>query len=218
MIKIITLAPILSVFLILGFLNTSNATEHTIEVGSGGSNFVPAITNAIVGDTITFEWVDGNHTTTCDGSTGTSRPVGAAPWDEPMTSSDPLFSYVITVAGTYNYKCIPHFPMMVGTIEATISSITQTSSSFPEVYSLNQNFPNPFNPSTSIKFDIANTGFVNIKVYDNLGKEVSTLVNENLSAGSYQVNWNAAGLTSGIYFYRLETSDYVATKKMLLVK
>lgn len=218
MIKKITLAPILLAFLLVGALNNSNATEHIVEVGSGGSNFAPTTTNAIVGDTITFEWVDGDHTTTCDGSTGTSLPGGAATWDEPISSSTPTFSYVITVAGTYNYKCIPHFPHMVGTINATVSSITQTSSTFPEVYSLNQNFPNPFNPSTSIKFDIANTGFVNIKVYDNLGKEVSTLVNENLSAGSYQVNWNAAGLTSGIYFYRLETSDYVATKKMLLVK
>lgn len=218
MMRKITLVPLLLALFLLGFLSVSNATEHIIEVGQGGSLFVPGVTNAMVGDTVTFEWVDGDHTTTCDGSTGTSLPGGAATWDEVINSVSTTFSYVLTVAGTYNYKCIPHFPSMVGTINATVSSITQTSSSFPEVYSLNQNFPNPFNPSTSIKFDIVNAGFVKVKVYNNLGKEVSTIVNENLSAGSYQVNWNAAGLTSGVYFYRLETVDYVATKKMLLVK
>jgi plastocyanin len=218
MIKNITMASLLAAYFLFGGFNSSNATEHIILVGSGGAAFVPGVTNAIVGDTITFEWVDGDHTTTCDGSTGTSLPGGAATWDEPMNSVNTTFSYVITVAGTYDYKCIPHFPDMLGTINATLSSISLTNSSLPERYSLAQNYPNPFNPSTNIKFDIVNAGSVKIKVYNNLGKEVSTLVNENLSAGSYQVDWNAAGLTSGIYFYRLETIDYVATKKMLLVK
>ncbi|MCB0724202.1 MAG: T9SS type A sorting domain-containing protein [Ignavibacteriae bacterium] len=195
------------------------ATTHTIEVGAGsGFEFVPSSTNAIVGDTILFQWVDGDHTTTCDNSTGTSLPVGAATWDEPMNSGSTTFTYIITVAGTYNYKCIPHFPSMVGTINATVSSIFQTSSSLPERYNLNQNYPNPFNPSTNIKFDIANTGPVKITIYNSLGMQVETLVNENLSPGSYQVNWNASSISSGTYFYRIETDGFVETKKMLLIK
>lgn len=205
--------------LILAAYNVSFSATHVIMVGAGGgSSFSPAMTDAIVGDTIRFEWEEGDHTTTCDGSTGTSRPVGADPWDEAITSSSPLFIYVIEVAGTYNYKCIPHFPHMVGTINATVSSITQTSSSIPERFALNQNYPNPFNPSTNIKFDIAKEGFVKIAIYNMIGQEVATLVNGNLTAGRYEVNWNAARVNSGVYFYRLETSGFIDTRKMLLVK
>lgn len=205
----------LLIFLICGY-GTSHSTTHTIEVSS--FMFSPSSLSVLVGDTVMFQWIDGNHTTTCDGSTGTSRPAGADPWDEFMDDTHTTFFYPVTVAGTYNYKCIPHFPTMVGTFDATVSSITQTSTSLPEKFSLNQNYPNPFNPSTNIAFDIANAGFVKITIYNSLGKEVETLVNENLTPGSYQVDWNAAKVTSGVYFYRLESRDFVATKKMLLVK
>ncbi len=209
---------VFSLVLLFAAYNVSNSATHVIMVGSGGFSFAPATTNAMVGDTIRFEWEEGDHTTTCDGSTGTSRPTGADPWDEPISSSDPLFVYVIEVAGTYNYKCVPHFPSMVGTINATISNITQTSTIVPDKFALNQNYPNPFNPSTSIKFDIAKEGFVKLAVYNMIGQKVADLVNGNLTAGRYEVNWNALKVNSGVYFYRLETSDFIDTKKMLLVK
>jgi plastocyanin len=207
---------IFSVFTILIISGLAKATTHVIE--ASGMSFTPSMTNAAVGDTIRFEWVDGFHTTTCDGSTGTSRPVGAASWDEPLTDTDPLFIYVIQVAGTYNYKCNPHFPSMVGTIEATVSSITQISSSTPDRFALNQNYPNPFNPSTKIKFDIAKDGFAKLSIYNMIGQEVATLVNGNLAAGRYEVDWNALQVNSGVYFYKLETDGFIDTKKMLLVK
>ncbi|MCB0720810.1 MAG: T9SS type A sorting domain-containing protein [Ignavibacteriae bacterium] len=219
--KLLKTTLLLPVMVIIAFFSITNlnATTHTIEVGGGGGfSFVPSTTDAIVGDTILFQWVSGSHTTTCDGSTGTSRPAGADPWDQPMNSGSQTFTYVIAVAGTYNYKCIPHFPSMVGTINATVSSIFQTSSSLPERYNLSQNYPNPFNPSTNIKFDIANAGPVKITIYNSLGMQVETLVNENLSPGSYQVNWNASSISSGTYFYRIETDGFVETKKMLLIK
>lgn len=87
---------------------------------------------------------------------------------------------------------------------------------------LHQNYPNPFNPSTKIKFAIADFGFVSLKVYDVLGKEVATLVNEERAAGLYESEFSAniegESLTSGIYYYQLTTAGQVQTKKMILLK
>ncbi|MBU0561401.1 MAG: T9SS type A sorting domain-containing protein [Bacteroidetes bacterium] len=88
----------------------------------------------------------------------------------------------------------------------------------PTEYALYQNYPNPFNPSTVIKFQVPSSKYVKLQVYDVLGSEVQTLVNEQIKAGNYEVVFNAAGLPSGIYFYRLETADFVQARKLLLVK
>ncbi len=92
-----------------------------------------------------------------------------------------------------------------------------------ENFKLSQNYPNPFNPATNIKFDIPKSSFVKIVVYNSLGKEITTLVNEKLSAGSYEVSWlastgNGSGYPSGVYFYKIVTDEYVNIKKMVLVK
>jgi hypothetical protein len=89
----------------------------------------------------------------------------------------------------------------------------------PEDYSLSQNYPNPFNPSTHIGFRIADFGFVTLTIYNVAGEKVATLVSENLSAGSYEYQWDPRGLASGVYFYRLETDrGFTQTKKMLLIR
>jgi len=92
------------------------------------------------------------------------------------------------------------------------------SSEIPERFSLYQNYPNPFNPTTNIKFDIQKTSSTKLIVYDALGREVATLVNEELKAGSYQVDWSDSNYPSGVYFYRLQAGDFIETKKMLLLK
>ncbi|MBP9582674.1 MAG: T9SS type A sorting domain-containing protein [Ignavibacterium sp.] len=89
---------------------------------------------------------------------------------------------------------------------------------FPSTFFLNQNYPNPFNPSTSIQYQIAGISQVTLKVYDVLGNEVATLVNEAKPAGSYEVNFNASKLSSGIYFYKLQAGTFLKTKKMILMK
>jgi photosystem II stability/assembly factor-like uncharacterized protein len=96
--------------------------------------------------------------------------------------------------------------------------ISQTSTEIPDKFSLQQNYPNPFNPSTNIKFDIRKSGRAELKVYDILGNEIETLVNEPLTTGSYEVSFNGSHLASGIYFYVLKTGDFIESKKMLLVK
>ena len=93
---------------------------------------------------------------------------------------------------------------------------------FPSNYVLRQNYPNPFNPITKIKFQIPDFGFVNLKVYDVLGNEIATLVNEELPAGEYEIEFNTSTInhhpSSGIYFYQLKAGEFIQTKKMILLK
>ncbi|MGB8320593.1 MAG: T9SS type A sorting domain-containing protein [Ignavibacteriaceae bacterium] len=107
-------------------------------------------------------------------------------------------------------------------IRAYVSLITDVANQGAELtptkYSLSQNYPNPFNPATTINFQIAEDGFVSLKVYDILGNEVKTLVNEYINRGSYHAEFNGAGLASGIYFYKLQTDGYTAVKKLMLLK
>jgi hypothetical protein len=88
----------------------------------------------------------------------------------------------------------------------------------PTEFSLLQNFPNPFNPSTTIKYSVPQQSQVKIKVFDVLGEEIETLVNEEKPAGTYELTWNATNLPSGVYFYRLQVGDFIQTKKMILIK
>jgi hypothetical protein len=97
------------------------------------------------------------------------------------------------------------------------TGITSTNGT-ANTYSLSQNFPNPFNPTTSINFSILKDGLVKLVVYDVLGKEVATLVNDEQSAGNYQVTFDASKLTSGVYFYKLITDKFSDVKKMVLLK
>lgn len=113
-----------------------------------------------------------------------------------------------------------------------VIGVTPVSSQVPNTFELYQNYPNPFNPITKIKFDIPNgisnkgllqgspygTTLVQIKVYDALGREVETLVNEQLKPGTYETQWDASNYPSGVYFYKLEMSDYTQTRKLVLLK
>jgi len=99
-----------------------------------------------------------------------------------------------------------------------IIGIETISGIIPEKFELSQNYPNPFNPTTNIKLQIPKAGNVKLTVFDVTGKEVAILVNENLSAGEYKVDFNATGLTNGVYFYRIETAGFTEVKKMMLVK
>ena len=96
--------------------------------------------------------------------------------------------------------------------------IITISTNVPEGFSLEQNFPNPFNPVTSINFDIPKKGFVTLAVYDALGNLVKTIHNGELSAGSYKGDFDGTGYSSGVYFYRLQSGEFVQTKKMILTK
>ena len=99
-----------------------------------------------------------------------------------------------------------------------ISGINPVAGTIPESFSLSQNYPNPFNPATKVKFDLPNAGFTKLFIYDILGREITALVNENLTAGTYEVEWNASAYPSGMYFYKLESGYFSEVRKMILVK
>ena len=88
----------------------------------------------------------------------------------------------------------------------------------PKTFSLEQNYPNPFNPSTKIKYQIPNSGYVSLKIYDVLGEQVASMINKEQPAGSYEINFDASKLTSGIYFYQLKAGNNIQIKKMMLLK
>jgi hypothetical protein len=89
---------------------------------------------------------------------------------------------------------------------------------FPRTYHLMQNYPNPFNPSTTISFVVPSRSFVSLRIFDCIGREVGTLLDEELSAGNYTRQWNAFYLPSGVYYYRLQSGSFMETKKLLLLK
>jgi photosystem II stability/assembly factor-like uncharacterized protein len=97
-------------------------------------------------------------------------------------------------------------------------SVQPVISRVPSSLHLSQNYPNPFNPSTTIEFALPKSAFVTLRVHDLLGRQVGELVNEKLTPGTYKTQWNASGLASGVYFYRLTAGEYVETKKLLLLR
>jgi len=99
-----------------------------------------------------------------------------------------------------------------------VTSVAETDQHLPKKYALSQNYPNPFNPSTIISFDLPVNSFVSLKVFDLIGREVALIVSEELSAGSYSRTWNAASMSNGVYFYRLQARQHPAGKPVHLSK
>jgi len=99
-----------------------------------------------------------------------------------------------------------------------ITGIPAISNEVPNKFSLSQNYPNPFNPTTKISFDIPKQGFVSLKVFDVLGREMETLVNQQMNAGTYSMDFNGSKIVSGVYFYRLQSSEFTDVKKLVLIK
>jgi len=105
-----------------------------------------------------------------------------------------------------------------GGTDTILVSVKQTNDLAPSEFSLSQNYPNPFNPTTKISFSLKHSGLSTLKVYDLLGREIASLVNEYLTAGNYTIEWSGSNLSSGVYFYQIRSGDFVATKKMILQK
>lgn len=99
-----------------------------------------------------------------------------------------------------------------------ITSVKVVSTHTPSHFTLGQNYPNPFNPTTIISFSVPSREFVSLRVFDALGREVALLVSEELPEGTYSQQWNAARFASGTYFYRLQSGDFVETRKLLFLR
>ncbi len=158
------------------------------------------------------------------GTSFTNERISASPF---IPSTAAFFGDYIDIAA-HNGKIRPVWQRLSGgnlTLWTAIIdfpvAVSNQNNEVPREFSLSQNFPNPFNPSTMIKFRVpGNSNYVTLKVYNVLGKEVASLVNEALNAGEYEIEWNASSQPSGVYFYKLTNNDgsFSETKKMILVK
>ncbi len=139
--------------------------------------------------------------------------VGKSGWD-------PVGIFTENTTDTIKFKAVhmSKFGGGRGHISSTSGVGLENLEGIPTKYSLEQNYPNPFNPTTRIRYSIPRAGFVSIKVFNILGKEVATLVSQNQKAGNYELEFKANNLPSGMYFYTLRTNNITITKKMLLIK
>ncbi|MBN8569452.1 MAG: T9SS type A sorting domain-containing protein [Ignavibacteria bacterium] len=142
---------------------------------------------------------------------------GGVNWSQ-QTDSGTYYFYYINMRDSLYGLAIANFSKIFITGTGGVVNTSELSYTVTDNFSLSQNYPNPFNPSTTINYELPITNFVSIKVFDVLGNEVKTLVNEKQNAGSYSVDFNAAELPSGIYFYKLVTEKFSETKKMILIK
>jgi hypothetical protein len=125
-----------------------------------------------------------------------------------LTITDTLFLVSGTLKGTYTARVT----VTGGT------AVQENTTAAPREFGLNQNYPNPFNPSTSVSYRVAAAGYVSVKIFNALGQEAATLVNEVKQPGAYTATWNAAGFGSGMYFYTMKSGSFTETKKMILMK
>lgn len=189
-------------------------------------------------------WMDGFDPVAKAGTvlmTTTTRGIGGAPdvRELPCAIHNVLGNGNNVLFGTFNPLSVQYdpdgdngdnyvwvgyedffYPYQYATVVCGITpvGVEETGGVMPSEFNLSQNYPNPFNPTTNIKFAIPQSEFVSMKVYDVLGREVTTLVNENLTAGSYEVTFDASKLAAGMYIYQIQAGDFVTSKKMMLLK
>ena len=140
--------------------------------------------------------------------------ISSGPYN--LSANQSLVFYTAIIGGL-NYNDI--YQNMItsrNVLNAFLTDINEKSELHsPDSYKLSQNYPNPLNRSTTIKYSIPKSSQVILKIFNTLGEEIETLVNEEKPVGTYELNWNAANLPSGIYFYRLQAGDFVQTRKMI---
>jgi len=202
---LLTVAAVLVV--ILSIPQAARAILYEVEIED--FSFIPSRLNINPGDMVEWRNRDNvGHTATSDNGI----------WDSGLLARDETFTYTFTIEGVYPYHCSPH-PFMVDTIVVgTPTGVDGQSSSTPEQFEVSQNYPNPFNARTAIEYSLPQDSHVRIVIYNLLGQNIETLVDQVQTAGIQRVVWNAADVPTGVYFYRLETGEFTQTRKMLLAK
>ncbi|MGD1047073.1 MAG: T9SS type A sorting domain-containing protein [Bacteroidota bacterium] len=188
-------------------LSTNNGTSWTA-VNSGVSYYVDAL---IVNGTNLFA-----GTAACNGSVFLSTNNGTS-WDKVNTGMINTNVYAFAIKGT-NIFAGTNGGIWRRPLSEMVTSVDKFTKELPTHFNLDQNYPNPFNPSTNISFNLSSKSFVSLKVFDLIGREVATIVSEEMPAGRYSKQWNAASLSSGIYFYRLQAGSFTQTKKLVLLR
>jgi plastocyanin len=183
-------------------------------VVSSGMTFTPADLTINVGDTVRWVNQSGFHNVVADDGSFTNGAASSSAW---------TYDRVFTSVGDFRYYCVIHGSAggvgMSGIIRViNPTSVNTNNADQPDRFIVKQNYPNPFNPATTIRYAIPHNGLVVVKVFNLLGKELTTLVNGDESAGSHEIQYDATNLPSGIYFYRVQTGNFSQTKRMVLMK
>jgi len=203
----------LLIFLIVIAANTYSQVVHTIVITD--FEFTPNNLTVLVGDTVRWTYTTGAfaHNVKADDGSFTSGVPALPPW---------TYNHVFTSAGNNPYYCEPHGGPggfgMSGVVVVQNPVSVSDDELIAEKFELMQNYPNPFNPSTNIEFRISDRVFVSLRVYNILGDEITTLINEEKQSGVYEAVFNASGLASGMYLYKLHVGSFFETKKMILMK
>jgi hypothetical protein len=203
------------------FLSTNNGTSWTAVSTGLTDPYVPTL--AVSGTNL--------FTGTFGGGIFLSTNNGTS-WRAVNTGLTDPYVYALAVGpaeggtGGTNLFAGAEFGVWRRPLSQMITSVEGPSTNLPAHFSLSQNYPNPFNPTTTISFALSSRSFVSLKVFDALGREVATLISQELSAGNYGQQWNAEGLPSGVYFYRMsaqtlsggQAGSFIETKKLILMK
>jgi hypothetical protein len=164
-------------------------------------------------------WISGGFKTTDAGPDDIHQVISSGPY-----TLGPGSTKVVAFALVAGDSSLANIQQNADAAKARWQTIAKTvgigdnNTASPVTYQLGQNYPNPFNPRTTLQFQVPRRSFVSLKVFDLLGRELATLLNEERLAGTYKVTWDASKLPSGVYFYRLRAGDFVETKKMVLAK
>jgi hypothetical protein len=146
------------------------------------------------------------------------RNLGSYPYDEGWSVQQTTDGGYIVVGFGWNYPVSDSDVYLIRLASNPTQIETEADNQLPQSFALYQNYPNPFNPSTTIRYSIPADGFVKLIVFNAIGEKVRTLVNEFNPAGSYEINFDAGDLSSGIYFYRLQSDNFNTIKKLILLK
>ena len=204
----------LSLFVLMLGINPNiihSQTLHVVEV----SNFVftPANLNITVNDTVRWVNIIGNHNVIADDDSFTNGPPSTDNW---------VYDNVFTSAGVNPYFCVLHGGPggsgMAGVVTVQNPVSVSNQDLVVNNFKLEQNCPNPFNPSTVIKFTTAEKSNVKLTVYNSIGRKISTLLNEVKSQGTFTIEFDGSNLPSGIYYLRLQAGIFTDIKKMVLLK
>ena len=161
------------------------------------------------GDRFGLTDANGNYTILTDATVGTTYVVKLMPISIPSGYSVSPSAFNVILSEVYTG---------INFVITSATGVDQTTSVVPKDFLLNQNYPNPFNPTTTIHYSVSKSGNIKIMVYDLLGREVTTLVNENKPAGNYDIKFDGSKLGSGVYFYKMQAGNFVQTKKLILIK
>jgi hypothetical protein len=190
-----------------GVFRSSDDGATWTEVTNGLSD--PSVHSiAVVGSTIFAGTTSGVFQSSDNGANWRAVNTGL--------TSDMIFA--LAVSKDFLFAGTVGFGVWKRPLAEMVTSVNTLSIDVPAQFALSQNYPNPFNPSTTISFSLPSKSLVTMKIFDVMGREVSTVVSEEMPPGNYSRLWNASGFASGVYFYRIQAGAYVETKRLVIMK